>query len=216
MREGKRLLSVNHTIFIHTANEGPVRIPYKCLVPIYVFPEIKLLFLKQNYNVLSPRSFTYISVRDLYISRIGLPILLQETSGPILGIYKSLTDTLMRKSGLRPHNSQKRNTVHKWNFLSSALLLQEERMEKQMKRECHKIFNFTHEGGDQAAQHQPHHFHPLLLQGERMEKHLKRECHKIFNFTHEGGDQVGQRQPHHFDPLLLEEERMETFEERVS
>jgi hypothetical protein len=30
------------------------------------------------YNVLSPSSYTEISVRDLYISRIGLPILLQE------------------------------------------------------------------------------------------------------------------------------------------
>jgi hypothetical protein len=25
-----------------TANEGPVRIQYKCLVPIFVFPEIKM------------------------------------------------------------------------------------------------------------------------------------------------------------------------------
>jgi hypothetical protein len=40
----------------------------------YVFPEIKLLFPKQNYNVLSRSSNTHISVRDLYISRIGLPI----------------------------------------------------------------------------------------------------------------------------------------------
>jgi hypothetical protein len=53
------------------AGENPV-----CLVPIYVFPEIKLLFPKQNYNVLSPSSCTHISVRDLYIFRIG-PILLQ-------------------------------------------------------------------------------------------------------------------------------------------
>ncbi len=30
------------------------------------------LFPKQNYNVLSPNSYTHISVRDLYISRIGL------------------------------------------------------------------------------------------------------------------------------------------------
>ncbi len=45
--------------------------------PIYVFPEMKLLLPKQNYNVLSPSSCTHISVRDLYISRIGLPILLQ-------------------------------------------------------------------------------------------------------------------------------------------
>jgi hypothetical protein len=60
-----------------TANEGPVIIQYKCLVPIYVFPEMKLLFPKQNYNVLSLSSYTHTSVRDLYISRIGLPILLQ-------------------------------------------------------------------------------------------------------------------------------------------
>ncbi len=69
---------------------------------------MKLLFPKQNCNVLSPRSYTHISVRDLYISRIGLPILLQEICGPILGIYKSLTR--MWKLGLRPSYSQKRNT----------------------------------------------------------------------------------------------------------
>jgi hypothetical protein len=38
---------------------------------------MKLLFTKQNYNVLSPSSYTLISLRDLYIFRIGLPILLQ-------------------------------------------------------------------------------------------------------------------------------------------
>jgi hypothetical protein len=65
-------------MYICTANEGPVRIQHKCLVPSYVFPEIKMLFPKQNYNVLFPSSFTHISMRDLYISRIGLPILLQE------------------------------------------------------------------------------------------------------------------------------------------
>jgi hypothetical protein len=46
---------------------------------------------------------------DLYISRISLPILLQEICGLILGIYKSLTDTEMWKLVLRPRNSQKRN-----------------------------------------------------------------------------------------------------------
>ncbi len=35
------------------------------------------LFPKQNYNVLSPDSYTHISVRDLYFSRFGLSILLQ-------------------------------------------------------------------------------------------------------------------------------------------
>ncbi len=48
--------------------KGHVRIQYKCLIPIYVFPEMKLLFPKQNYNALSPRSYTHLSVRDLYIS----------------------------------------------------------------------------------------------------------------------------------------------------
>ncbi len=90
--------------------KGPVRIQYNWLVPIYVFPEMKLLFPKQNYNVLSPSSYTQISVRDLYISRIGISILPQEICGPILGIYKSLTDTSMWKLGLRPRNSQERNS----------------------------------------------------------------------------------------------------------
>ncbi len=35
------------------------------------------LFPKQNYNVLSPNYTIHISVRDLYISRLGLSILLQ-------------------------------------------------------------------------------------------------------------------------------------------
>ncbi len=68
-----------------TANEGPMKILYKCLVPIYGFPELKLLFPKQNYNVLSPSSYAHIAVRDLYISRISLPILLQGNMWTIPG-----------------------------------------------------------------------------------------------------------------------------------
>ncbi len=63
---------------IYTANEGPVRIQYKCLVSIYEFPEMKLFFPKKNYNFLSSSSNTHISVRDLYISRIDLPFPLRE------------------------------------------------------------------------------------------------------------------------------------------
>ncbi len=83
----------NIKLLQYIAKEGPARIHYKCLVSIYVFPEMKLLFPKQNYNVLSPSSYTHISVKDLNISRIGLPILLQEICGLILGISESLTDT---------------------------------------------------------------------------------------------------------------------------
>ncbi len=50
-----------------------------------IFPEKELLH--------SPNFHIYVSVRDLYIPSIDLPILLQKICGLILGIYKSLTDT---------------------------------------------------------------------------------------------------------------------------
>jgi hypothetical protein len=61
-------------------NEGSVKIQFKCLVPIYVFPEMKLRGLlisktELQYNVLSPNF--RLSVSDLYIPRTGQPILLQ-------------------------------------------------------------------------------------------------------------------------------------------
>jgi hypothetical protein len=64
----------------YTANEGPVRIKYKFLVPIYVLPEMKMhgLFISKAellYNVLS-HNF-HIHVSNFYIPRITLPILLQ-------------------------------------------------------------------------------------------------------------------------------------------
>ncbi len=58
----------------------------------------------------NPSFHIHVSVSDLHIPTIDLPILLQEISGPIMGIYESLTDTWMWKLGLRPRNSQKRNT----------------------------------------------------------------------------------------------------------
>ncbi len=75
----------------YTENEGPARIQYKCLVSVYVLPEMKRLFPKHNYNVLSPSSYTHISLRDLYISSIGL---LQGNMWTDPGnLNKSLTDT---------------------------------------------------------------------------------------------------------------------------
>ncbi len=41
------------------------------------------LFPKQNYNILSSNSYTHISVRDLYISRIGMSIFCSQICGPI-------------------------------------------------------------------------------------------------------------------------------------
>ncbi len=65
-----------------------------------IFPEKELLDH-------SPNSNNHVPVSDLYIPTIDLPIFLQEICGPILEIYKSLTDTKMWKW---PRNSQKSNT----------------------------------------------------------------------------------------------------------
>jgi hypothetical protein len=57
--------------------------------------------------------------RNIY-SHDGSAFLLEEICGPILGLYKSITDTRMWKLGLRPRNSQKRNTVYKQNCRCSV------------------------------------------------------------------------------------------------
>jgi hypothetical protein len=59
----------------YTTNEGPVTIQYKCLVLIYVFPEIKLSSLVISKTELYlPLSFhIHLSVSDLYIPTVGLP-----------------------------------------------------------------------------------------------------------------------------------------------
>ncbi len=66
-------------------------------------------FRNKEYRGLSPNFHIHVSVRDLYIATIGVPILLEEICRPILGLYKSLTDTWMLKLRLRPRYSQKRN-----------------------------------------------------------------------------------------------------------
>ncbi len=52
----------------------------------------KQIFPDKELRGQSPYFHIHLSVRDLYIPMIELPILLQEICGPILGIYKSLTD----------------------------------------------------------------------------------------------------------------------------
>ncbi len=103
-----------------TAKEGPVRIQYKCLVPVSVFPEMKLLFPQQKYNVLSPSSFTHISVRDIYISRICLPILLQGNmwTNP-WNIYVNRWQTHVC-GNWDWGRAIPRKGIHKWDFLCSA------------------------------------------------------------------------------------------------
>jgi hypothetical protein len=67
---------------------------------------LKRLFPVKKLRGLSPNFHIHVSVSDLDIPTIGLPILLQENMWTDLGnkLYKSLTDTLMWKLGLRPRN----------------------------------------------------------------------------------------------------------------
>jgi hypothetical protein len=72
----------------YSANKGPVRIQYKCLVPIYVFPGMKLLFPKENYNLLSPSFYTHFIFVEIYIfpGKVCL-FCCRKIYGLILGIY---------------------------------------------------------------------------------------------------------------------------------
>jgi hypothetical protein len=74
-------------------------------------PRNETVISKQNYNVLFPRS-----VRDLYISRIDLSILLQKICGPILGTYISLTEI-----GTEAAQFPEEDYIRKWDFWWSAV-----------------------------------------------------------------------------------------------
>ncbi len=54
---------------------------------------LKQIFPEKEYRGLSPNFHSQVSVSELYIPNMGLPFLLEEICGPILAIYKSLTDT---------------------------------------------------------------------------------------------------------------------------
>jgi hypothetical protein len=81
---------VKENPFIRAVDTKKKVVPYCIENPIYVFPEMKLRGLVSN-------SYIHVSVRNLYIPRIGLPILLclpfclQQNRQ--WGIYKLLTDT---------------------------------------------------------------------------------------------------------------------------
>ncbi len=53
----------------------------------------KQIFPEKVYRGLSPNFNIHVYVIDLFIPTIGLPILLEEICGPLLGLYKPLTVT---------------------------------------------------------------------------------------------------------------------------
>ncbi len=57
------------------------------------YRKFEQIFPEKELRGYSTSSYIHVSVSDLNIPLIGLPILLQDKGGPILGIYRSLTDT---------------------------------------------------------------------------------------------------------------------------
>ncbi len=53
---------------------------------------LKQIFPEKEYRGLSPNFHIHVSVGELYIPTVGLPVLLEEICRLILGIYKSLKD----------------------------------------------------------------------------------------------------------------------------
>jgi hypothetical protein len=54
---------------------------------------LKQIFPEKEYRGLRPNFHIHVSVSELNIPTMGLPFLLEEICGTILGIYKSLKDT---------------------------------------------------------------------------------------------------------------------------
>ncbi len=109
-----------------TANEGPVR--RESNINVY-FPFMysqkwncaASLFPKQNYNVLSPNSYTQISVRYLYISRIGLSIWLQPNMWTDHRTWNYINRSQTHKCGnWNWGRTIPRKRIHKWDFRCSV------------------------------------------------------------------------------------------------
>jgi hypothetical protein len=73
----------------------------------------KQIFPEQELHCHSPNFHIHVFLWAIYIqySHKWSAYSAAGICGPILGIYKSLTDIWMWKLRLRPHNSQKRNTL---------------------------------------------------------------------------------------------------------
>ncbi len=94
-----------------TANEGPVSIQYKCPGFPFMYIQKWNCYFQNRIIMFYLPVPTLIYLWEIYIFTGSVCLLCcRKICGPILGIYKLLTDTWMWKLELRPHNSQKRNT----------------------------------------------------------------------------------------------------------
>ncbi len=77
---------------VYLIPENLILFPTKCTAKTQ-YRKFERIFLEKELRGHSPNFHIHVSVSDLYIPTIDLHFLLQEICGPILGIYKSLTDT---------------------------------------------------------------------------------------------------------------------------
>jgi hypothetical protein len=82
---------ISYTRGHYTANEGPVRIQYKCLVPNYVFPEMKLCSLV--ISLLGSHSF---NMHYVYCQASGV-------SSAVPNVTPAWFKTRLEKNEIRPH-----------------------------------------------------------------------------------------------------------------
>jgi hypothetical protein len=72
---------------------------FMCTLQRHNTENSKQIFPEKELRDINPNSYIHVSVSDLCIPMIGLPILLQEIGGPIVEIYRSITGTWMWKNG---------------------------------------------------------------------------------------------------------------------
>jgi hypothetical protein len=80
LSKSKKVLAVDRLCFLHALQRQNAE-------------NLKQIFPEKEYRSLSPNFHIHVSVSELNITTMGLPFLLEELCGPILGIYKLLTDT---------------------------------------------------------------------------------------------------------------------------
>jgi hypothetical protein len=80
----------------------------------------KRIFPEKDLSGHSPNFYIHVSVSDLYIPTIKLPSVFccRKIGRPILGIYKSLTDTWMWTSDIG--HAIPRKGIHNWDFRYSV------------------------------------------------------------------------------------------------
>ncbi len=105
---------------MYTANEGPVRIQYKCMLPIFMHSQKWNCYFQNRIIIFYLPVPRLIYLWDIYVFPGSVCLFCwRKICGLSLGINKSLTDTWMWKWGLRPRNSQKRGTLRGFSLQCS-------------------------------------------------------------------------------------------------